>query len=292
MPRLEAEPFAPIRSLDELFAVAAIMENEAVEGYRALAERMRREGRPDLVAVFERLVAEESRHLDNVGQWSRRLTGKPPETSVLDWEPESIFDDEGAASIAPELMSAYRAFSTAVRNEEHAFAFWTYVAAASASDELRAAAEQMAREELEHVATLRRERRLAFHAGRKEAGGEDWELPALERRLAELLDAAAQEPNGAADATLLGRLALEARGRADALAGEQLGDTPLLKRVPPEAAGRLRPAAELLLEAYLDLGERLHSESGRERAQAYAAQLLDCVSIGRRPLGRAGAGAR
>src|SRR5690606_23848077 len=125
-----------------------------------------------------------------------------------------------------------------------------------------------------------------------EAGGEDWELPALERRLAELLDAAAQEPNGAADATLLGRLALEARGRADALASEQLGDTPLLKRVPPEAAGRLRPAAELLLEAYLDLGEGLHSESGRERAQAYAAQLLDCVSIGRRPLGRAGAGAR
>lgn len=283
MPLFKTEPFATVESMEELFAIASAMEQEAIAGYSELARRMRRENRPGLAEVFDRLVAEESMHLGNVSHWSRQVTGREPDPSAIRWDAGPTFDDEGAATIAPELLSAYRAFSTAVRNEERAFAFWTYVAARSPSRELRETAEQMAREELDHVATLRRERRRAFHEQRSAAAeGDDWTLAALENRLAALLDAAAREEKAPEEAAVLDRLALDAHERADALVHAPLGDTSLLKHVRPEAAARLRPVAELLLECYLDLGGRLPSEAGRERAQACAAQMLDCVSAARR----------
>ena len=284
MPLLDAEPFTAITSLDELFAVAAAMEREAIDGYCELARRMHRENRPKLAEVFERLVAEETMHLGNVGHWSKRLTGKEPDASALKRTPDSTFDDEGAASVAPELLSAYRAFSMAVRNEERAFAFWTYVAAQSTSKELQKAAEQMAREELDHVARLRRERRLAFHQARVAAtDGEGWTLPALENRVAALLDETARDEEGAGRVRDMEALAAAARARAGTLTHAPLGETRLLKSVKPEVSARLRPAVELLLDCYLDLGERLPSQAGRAQAQAFAAELLDCLSVVREP---------
>lgn len=280
MSRLQAEPFVAIRSLEELFAVAAAMEREAIEGYSELARRMYDEDKPALAEVFEQLVAEETLHLGNVDHWSKRMTGKAPDASKLRGDLDATFDDEGAGTVAPELMNAYRAFSMAVRNEERAFAFWTYVAAQSASDELRRAAEQMAREELDHVARLRRERRRAFHEDRAAASstGEGWTMSALENRLAALLEEDARDGEPGQRAQRLGELALAARTRAGALTHAPLGDSPLLRSVQPEVATRVRPAAELLLDCYLDFGERLPSQTGRERAQHHAAELLDCVA--------------
>ena len=283
MSRLDTEPFIRIGSLEELFAVAAALEREAIEGYSELAQRMEREGQPALAEVFERLVAEETGHLDNVGVWSRRLTGKEPDLSVLRAEPDATFDDEGAGTVAPELMSAYKAFSMAVRNEERAFAFWTYVAAQTTAPDLQKAAEQMAREELDHVARLRRERRLAFHQARAAApAGERWTLAALESRLSALLDAEAARiqggPRGQAGEPLR-RLAAAAAARAGGLTHAPLGETRLLAAVGPDIAARPGPAAELLLDCYLDLGERLPSQAARDRAQACAAELLDCVAL-------------
>ena len=280
MSRLGTEPLIRIESLEDLFAVAAVMEREAIEGYSALAGRMHEEGKPELAEVYERLVAEETMHLGNVEHWSRRLTGKEPDLSALRGAPDATFDDEGAGTVAPELLSAYRAFSMAVRNEERAFAFWTYVAAQSTSKELQKAAEQMAREELDHVARLRRERRLAFHQARAAASdGEGWTLPALENRIAALLDEAARDDARPGRAKDMEALAATARARAGTLTHAPLGETRLLKNVKPEVSARLRPAVELLLDCYLDLGERLPSQAGRDQAQAFAAELLDCLSV-------------
>src|SRR5690606_37559864 len=120
-------------------------------------------------------------------QWSQTLSGRPPDTAA--WEAPATFDDEGAALVAPELLSAYRAFSMAVRNEERAFLFWTYVASQAPSDDLRRAAEQMAREELNHVSILWRVRRRAVHSQRRRppSGRPNWTAAALEERLAEQL---------------------------------------------------------------------------------------------------------
>ena len=291
MSRLEAEPFVNIRTMEELFAVAAAMESEAIAGYSELARRMHREEKPALAEVFERLVAEETAHLGNVEHWSQRMTGKGPDLSALPGAPDATFDDEGAASVAPELLSAYRAFSMAVRNEERAFAFWTYVAAGSASAELRQAAEQMAREELDHIARLRRERRQAFHQARAAQagdGGEGWTLAALENRAAALLGETAHDAGDEGEARLFGELAAAARARAEALTHAPLAETRLLKHVRTEVSARLRPAVELLLDCYLDLGERAPSQAARDRAQFYAAQMLDCVAAVRQAAGAAG----
>ncbi len=280
MSHLKSEPPGVVESMEELFAIAAAMEQEAIEGYTKLAQRMRELERPVLAETFDRLVAEETQHFATVSHWAQHVTGKEPDLSALRWDPAPTFDDEGAGSVAPELLSAYRAFATAVRNEQRAFAFWTYVASRAVSDELRLAAEQMAREELQHMATLRRERRRAFHAQRAELADETggWTLVALESRLAAILNSALADLQSPSSSSHLVRFAREAGMRANQLAQAPLGDTPLLTHVSLEMTVQWRPLCELLLDCYLDLGERLPSEKQRERAQIYASQMLDCIS--------------
>ena len=279
MSLLKAEPFAAVESMNELLAIAYAMEHEAIAGYSELAERMRRENEPEFATVFDRLVGEESQHLENVVHWSERITGKQPELSNIRWELAEIFDDEGAGTIAPELQSAYRAFSMAVRNEERAFVFWTYVAARAPSEELRDAAEQMAREELGHVATLRRERRRAFHERRAASSAREqgWNLASLELLLSDQLGAAATSATER-DAPQLRELARQARNRADSVARAPLGDSPLLRSAPAESAIRMAPLCELLLDCYLDFGDRLPDEMERNRAQELAAGAVHCLS--------------
>lgn len=277
---LKVEPFAAVTSMDELLAIAYAMEQEAVAGYQELAERMRRESKPELAAVFDRLVDEESQHLGNVVAWSEKVSGKQPDLSNIRWELTETFDDEGARTIAPELLSAYRAFSIAVRNEERAFVFWSYVAAQTDQDLVRDAAEQMAHEELGHLTTLRRERRRAFHAARRfgsAIAASAPTLPELERRLADHLNAAAAKASDDAGSSLRD-LARQAQERSDNVARSPLGDTPLLRSVSDNVSDHLAPLCELLLDCYLDFGDRSPDEDNRNRAQEFAADVIRCRS--------------
>lgn len=280
MGRLKVEPSAAVTTMEELLALAFAMEQEAIAGYAELSRRMRQEKRPELVAAFERLIAEENRQLDSVTEWSERISGRPPRLSDLRGNLAPMFDDEGAGKIAPELLSAYCAFSMAVRNEERAFMFWTYVAAQAPSDELRNAAEQMARDELGHIATLRGERRRAFHQQRDEHLGrrKQWQLAELERRLAAQLTARSMEHPGS-DADQLAALAGAADGRAAVAATPLFGNSPIVCSVPPEALGKAALLCELLLDCYLGLAERLPDENARDQAQQSAADTLRCLSV-------------
>ncbi|OAE99909.1 rubrerythrin family protein [Bradyrhizobium centrolobii] len=171
---LRAEPAGTLHSLDELFALANAMEHEAATKYAELAEEMQRQGRPDLVAVFAELAAAEREHVDSVQRWSQSRRGKPPDPALVRWEAPETFDPETSAEIkASRLMTPYRALAMAVQNEERAFAFWSYLAASAQDAEIKRAAEAMAREELGHVSTLKKERRRAYHRehGRKDADG-------------------------------------------------------------------------------------------------------------------------
>lgn len=267
------EPWA-VESMDELLALARAMEQEAISGYVALAERMRHEGRPDLAAVFEALTAEEESHLGNVDRWIAQSDVAIPPVMPLQ---EPMFDDEGAALVAPELLNSYRAFSMAVRNEERAFVFWTYVSAHAPSEEIRQAAERMAREELGHVATLRRERRRAFHdlrrAGVRPVRGE---IASLELRLSDHLEARALRA-GPRDAGRFRDLAVVAQARSAEAVANPFGPTPVLDVVPESAEARPVPLCELLLDCYLDLAEREKDEDTRLRAQARAGELIACL---------------
>ena len=99
------------------------------------------------------------------------------------------FDAETAREIGTSrVTTAYRALAMAVRNEERAFAFWSYVAAYSEDSEIKQAAEAMAHEELAHVSTLRKERRRAYHKEREETErrGRDKGVMQIDARALEL----------------------------------------------------------------------------------------------------------
>ena len=183
-----------------------------------------------------------------------------------------MFDDEGAALVAPELLDAYKAFSMAVRNEERAFVFWTYVAAHALSEEIKAAAERMAREELGHVATLRRERRKAFHSLRSSAiRSQGADIGALELELsAKLREKARQAP--AEDAAELQALADSAKERSTAVATWEIqsGAVP----VPSGISDRLVPLCEFLLDSYLLLAEQATDGDRQQSLQQSAGAVL------------------
>ncbi|MCG7393221.1 rubrerythrin family protein [Microvirga sp. ACRRW] len=273
MSLLKREPADSVKSLDELFAIAAAMEREAATRYAEIAARMRQEGDPALAEVFERLSADEQGHLDIVMHWSQRRKGHAPDPASIRWEMPETFDDEGVATAHPRLLSAYRALSMAVRNEERAFAFWSYVAAHAQAPEIRQAAEAMAHEELGHVAILRRERRSAFHAERwqPDAQGSDGmtDLAALERRLADLLEILAGRAPPQDRGRLAG-LAEEARRHAGepdpaavsvAVPGQGISDDPVA-------------LAELLADRYLEAGDGLKDDVSLARVQELAGQAI------------------
>lgn len=277
MSLLKTEPPAPVRTLEELFAIAHAMEHEAAARYADIAERMAHQGNPALADVFMGLSTDEQGHLANVGHWSERLRGAAPNPALIRWQPPDTFDDEGASATDPRLLTAYRALAMAVRNEERAFAFWSYVAAQAGSPEVQHAAEAMAREELGHVATLRRERRRAFHATRVEAGGDAagggpvQDAASLERLLANLLEPlAAEAPH--ADRARLKAFAEEAKRHALELDRSPIS-TPassVLQALPASAV----TLAELLAERYLEAADSLRDEWELARIQALAGRAI------------------
>lgn len=266
--RLEVEPPAPVTSMAELMALAHAMELDAAQRYEQIGERMRVSGQGDLADVFERLARDERGHLNSVDNWAAHRGMERPDPAQLRWALPPTFDDEGIGEVDPGLRSTYQVLAMAVRNEERAFAFWTYVAAHAPQDDIRRAAEAMAHEELGHVATLRRARREAFHAarvatqwrplvqGRDGADaatiGTSPGLAEAETRLAGVLARQAREamPERAERLVALSREALDHARRAQEL---MPGWTPAQAaaqpaRDLPDNAGTL---AEWLVEGYL-----------------------------------------
>lgn len=274
------------RSVDELFAIALAMEREAARRYRDLAEEMERQGRPALVTLFRRLQAEEQRHENGIADWARRHRIRPAEPGAFSWTtPECTPVEDLADAGGPQLLSPRRALDLAIHNEQRAFAFFTRVASATQEPELRGYAERMAKEELNHVALLRLERRRAWRRDAEEdirpmafssrAGLAD-HRGRLETRLADLLGCALEamrrrgDPRSPAIAGLLDDLGLAPSGPVEPsmelpavlraalreletacesclLTAEQAADEPLLLAAQNEFE-RLLPALERLSE--------------------------------------------
>lgn len=278
MSRLTSEPAASIRSMGELLATAMRMEKESADRYADLAGRMRAAGRRELADVFDRLVREETGHIDMVVSWSRQITDRPPEILQPEAVPQDIFDEEGIGLVSPELVDAYRSLAIAVRNEERAFAFWSYVAAHGASPEVREAAEQLAREELEHAKTLRRERRKAFFKDRRSGSAiqEPYDLSSLEMEVCTRLEEYAGMNESADIKNKYRDLALEARKLS-----LDLGLDPLHPPSPvgPPPPRRLDALCEWLADQYIDAGEQLLAQAARDRAQALATIAIKRLAI-------------
>ena len=273
MIRLTSEPSTPIRSMDELLAVAMAMEKETADRYADLAARMRAADRQELAEIFDRLVREERGHIDMVIAWSQQALHHVP--AAVERGPADVFDDEGATLISPELLDAYRSLAIAVRNEERAFAFWAYVSANAPTAEIRDAAERMAREELEHAKTLRRERRKAFARHRHEmaARQEPYDLPLLELEVSKALEER-YRMNGKQGEYR--DLAEEARMFSSDLMADPLQDPAPAGPPPPRTLDAL---CEWLADYYIEAGELLLSQAARDRAQKLATAAVRRLAI-------------
>jgi len=260
--------------LDELFALAHAMGNEAANRYGELAEDMRRQNKDDLAGVFMQLAAAEREHVESVARWSQARRGKAPDSGLVRWEEPETFDENAAIEVkTSRLMTPYRALAMAVRNEERAFAFWSYLAAYSEDSEIKKASETMAKEELGHVAMLRKERRRAYHRefDRKLGDEPDRAVSRVDARRLELRLAAQL-------ADLESRLAGPAALRAKELLDQTMGMA--------EEAGRIGSfpgaleqqdslaVAEALVDAYLEGAENSDDETRVEVLQELAAKAI------------------
>ena len=202
-----------ISSVRELFACAVALERHAAQRYRMMAARMAQRARPDLAELFAGLAREEERH----EAWVRAQAGDDETSataggwpSALGEAPEPPNPDEIARA------SPYACLAEAVRSEQKAFSFFSYIAAEAEDPEVMAIAEDLARQELSHLAILRQARRRAWRHERRTPG--PWPKPSEIASLDGLLRAAA---TGEAD---LARV-LAAAGSRSAEFEELLGET-------------------------------------------------------------------
>ena len=159
LPPMKTALPGPVSSAEQLIAIAHAMEREAARRYRELAARMRIQNEDSLAKLFIFLAEIEDKHAVEVEARGEGITGHPPGAASMPWEVPENFDEEEARSAG---LSPYRALAIAVRNEERAFVFYTYVAASAATPTLARLAEQFAVDELSHAGLLRRERRKAW----------------------------------------------------------------------------------------------------------------------------------
>lgn len=281
---LKKEPRDAVHSLPELFAVAFAMEMEAASRYDDLAVKMREHGSQDTAAIFEYLAQQERKHRDDVGEWSQRTIGMLPKSAEVRWDLSDTFDNEAAAEMAgSHLATPYRALSLAVRNEERTFAFWTYVAAQADDAAIRHVAEQMAREELEHVASLRRERRRAYHAFYASVGKTPPRLTSARNALMAAVDLETRFTNQLRSDTVT---PAGARARQQELIAESqrmaeaaavfVGGSAIKSAQPEQATGvpDLVATAERLVECYLEAAEHAKDEATLSQTQSFARNAI------------------
>ena len=152
-----------VASAAELMSMAEAMEKEAARRYRVLATRMKLRNEDRLAKLFTFLAEIEDKHARKVERDAEQVLNRPISPMPVGWETPETFSEEEAAS---HLLTPHRALALAVRNEDRAFAFYSYIAADAPDELTRMLAEDLAKEELEHARLLRQERRVVFQRDR------------------------------------------------------------------------------------------------------------------------------
>lgn len=279
------EPGRVIHTIGELLSVLQAMEQKAARRYADLAEKMENRGAVDLAALFHRLAEEEREHVRQVAHWRENHTsrvgdsssGRPAATPPP--EPDETAELADSATLTP-----YRALTVAVREEERAMVFWSYVSAQAPDKAVRQAAEKIAHQELEHAALLRHERRRAYRAERGESLAPAAVAPAvlllqaegLEHELLAALDHLAAGPgeDGAAARDLV-RMTREMIGSLEALRARS-APAPAGSRGSPVAPAGASPMvmAELAVEIYFSIAGQAVNEAVLTTAQSLAERAI------------------
>jgi hypothetical protein len=277
-PLLTAAPPVPVRSLNELYAIAFDQAQKAAQRYGALIGQTDERLLP-VRPIFEVLATRERNRCDILSA----ACGKRPDASDLRWAPIDLVPTAEIDDIRNSSLSTpYSAWALAARHRQRAFVFWTYVIALAEDPLVRRAAEQLAHEALSDGNLLRRERRLAWRTERK-INGEDTAKD----------DEGTDEAGSAALLeSLLLRDMMAWSQRLDPIQREQLltlDPVPLPPALLTPADGndagakfeeieqvkrRALRRAEQLSNIYLDDADRAADQSSMELAQKLAAQSI------------------
>ncbi len=133
MTRLDQEPKAQPRTVEEVMSLAAAMERKTAERYTHLAAEMRGRGDHGVAATFEAMVEEERDHLAAIERWSQKATQQPSGTASDTWELPAEFARSWDEVRESAVLTPYQALGMAVINEERGFAFYSYIAAAASA---------------------------------------------------------------------------------------------------------------------------------------------------------------
>jgi rubrerythrin len=293
-------PVTDVESVETLMDIAATVEAEAARRFEDLAQQMDRHGNADMAALFRDLAEDEINHGEQIADWASRENRRRPRSTTFSWRMPEAFDLAEAGS--GRVITPYEALSVAVRNEERAFAFYSYLAAIAEQATVREHAEGLAKGELEHISRLRSRRRAAYHAENRAAT----RLPKVDsleelypialglERASEKLNAelaeALERGGDIASATLLRRVVSEQSAHADSLPS-RIEDTahpgspttvsatrgdPKLLDLDAALSLALRNAEDVL-QVYFNIAERARDESvllaAQELAQRATAEL-------------------
>lgn len=266
-----------VTSAAEVRALAGGLARQARETYAGLARRMRELGNAGTAAAFEEIGAIAASH-------------HPPSDAALAEDAPRIFNHENMG--ASRLTTPYEAYALAVRNSEHAFAYWTRISAHAKDREIAAEAERSAMIEMDHMQELRAGRRRAFHEGRRtplpssaalrvaKPAESRIELADCEAALADLHQRIADRLAGIRNpwAQILAEIADEERRNAQNY-GPPSETAPLHEPLPEEGSALLTRAAErteAAVEYYFRTAEESHDEE-----LVGVAQFLASEGVGR-----------
>lgn len=293
-------PVAEVGTVDQLMDIATAMEREAARRYEDLATQMDRYGNAGLAVLFRQLADDERRHEEQIAGWAVREGGRTPQPAAFQWRMPETFDlsETGASGYS---LTPYRALRIALHNEEQAFSFYTYLAAAAGKDEVRERAEALAKGELDHIARLRvlsseaaerhgRRRRLrvaSLDGLYRVSLGLERSSAWLYAALAQILDTIGD----AVSASLLHRIAEEERASVDSLTKKSGIGTETAEAA--KAAGILEPRsltalgavrlslknAEEVLQTYLDIAKRTKDEAILNEAQRLGEQAVARLAL-------------
>lgn len=280
-PLLTAVPPAPVRSLDELYAIACDQAQKAARQYGTLATQTHERLLP-VRSVFEVLATRERDRADSISAACLAACDKRPDRSDLRWAPMDIVPAVEIGDVRDSSLSTpYTAWALAVRHRQRAFVFWTYVIALAEDPLVRRTAEDLAREALSDGNLLRRERRLAWSAERK-----------IEAEYATAHDGMNESASAALLESLLLKDMMTWSQRLDPAQREQFltfGTAPLPQpsATPPgrdsvdvgyveieQIKSRALRRAEQLSNIYLDEADHAADQSSMELAQKLAAQSI------------------
>jgi rubrerythrin len=167
-PLLTRHPEARAVTLRDLVGIANAIEQEAVRRYGQLAELMERAASPKPPKPSAN-AAGGAAHVAVRGPVGEGLNEAVPPPEEFEWQLPPEIGRLMGRDRRTALLTPYRAFSIAVRNEERAFSLYIYLSAHAEDARVASEADKLAGEELEHAALLRRWRRAAYH---KDQGGQ------------------------------------------------------------------------------------------------------------------------